>query len=202
MDVGMMGHRRPPGVQDCGDADLGTQVLRVSGNGQHGVRGSLEQEVIDHRLVLVGDGGDLGGQREHDVKVRDLQELGLALFHPRKGLTALALRAVAIATTAVGYHRVRALTVLAARDIAAKRRRAAGLALITFNCAWLTCPRLAWSQADPKSRKISATSRAGRCTSAPGYFGSSPGRSGVNRSREVDAPRGRMNVANVLTRQM
>jgi len=27
----VMGHRRPPGMQDCGEADLGTQVLRVSG---------------------------------------------------------------------------------------------------------------------------------------------------------------------------
>ena len=39
----------------------------------------------------------------------------------------MTLRAVAIATAAVGYHRVRALSVLAARDIAAKRRRPAGL---------------------------------------------------------------------------
>src|SRR5215468_10628447 len=38
------------------------------------------------------------------------------------------------------------------------------MALITFNCAWLTWPRLASRQAGPKSRKISATSRAGRST--------------------------------------
>src|SRR5215831_2410028 len=37
--------------------------------------------------------------------------------------------------------------------------RQAWIALITFNCAWLTCPRLASSQAEPKSRKMSATSR-------------------------------------------
>src|SRR5215813_9213192 len=41
------------------------------------------------------------------------------------------------------------------------------MALITLNCAWLTWPRLASRQAGPKSRKISATSRAGRCTVRP-----------------------------------
>ena len=64
-------------MQDGGDADLGTQVLRVSGNGQHGVRGGLEQEIVDHGLVLVGDGSDLGGQREDNVEIGDLQQLGL-----------------------------------------------------------------------------------------------------------------------------
>src|SRR5215468_1577145 len=39
----------------------------------------------------------------------------------------------------------------------------------------LARPRLASSQSGPKSRKISATSRAGRSTSAPGYFGVSGG---------------------------
>jgi len=39
----------------------------------------------------------------------------------------LALGTVAVATTAVRDHRVAALGVLATRDVAAKRRRAAGL---------------------------------------------------------------------------
>src|SRR5262249_29783593 len=60
--------------------------------------------------------------------------------------------------------------------------RQARIASITFNCAWLTWPRLASRQAGPKSRKMSATSRAGRCTSAPGYFGESS--SGVKRYSE------------------
>src|SRR5215468_2506284 len=125
MDVGMMGYRRTPGVQNCGDADLGTQVLRVSGNGQHGVRGGLEQEIVDHSLVLVGDGSNPGGQRKHDVKVGDLQQLGLAILHPCKCLTALTLRAMTVATTAIRYDGVSALLILAAGDIAAERGSAA-----------------------------------------------------------------------------
>ena len=45
--VGMMRHRRTPSVQDCGDADLGAEVLGVGGNGQHGIRRGLEQQIVE-----------------------------------------------------------------------------------------------------------------------------------------------------------
>jgi len=48
---------------------LAAQVLGVAGNRRHGVQCGLEQEILDHGLVLVGDGSDLGRQREDDVKV-------------------------------------------------------------------------------------------------------------------------------------
>jgi hypothetical protein len=102
-------------------------MLGVGGNRQHGIGGGLEEEIVDYGLVLVGNGSDLGGQREDDVKVGDLEELGLALLHPRKCLTALALRAMTVATAAVGDDGMATLGVLAACDIAAKRCRAAGL---------------------------------------------------------------------------
>jgi hypothetical protein len=37
-----------------------------------------EQQVVDHRLVLVGDWRDLGGQREDHVEIADGQQIGLA----------------------------------------------------------------------------------------------------------------------------
>src|SRR5215510_6094228 len=40
------------------------------------------------------------------MEIGDLQQLGLALFHPRERLAALALGTVAVATTAVRDHRV------------------------------------------------------------------------------------------------
>ena len=61
------------------------------------------------------------------MKIGDLQQLGLALRHPRERLAALALETVAVATTAVRDHRVAALGVLATRHIAAECRGAAGL---------------------------------------------------------------------------
>jgi hypothetical protein len=51
---------------------------------------------------------------------------------------------------------------------AAVRQRS--MADITFNCSRLTCPALAARHAAPWSRKISATSSAGRST-AGGYAG-------------------------------
>src|SRR5205823_4984045 len=35
------------------------------------------QQVVHHRLVLVGDRGDLGRQREDQVEVADRQQIGL-----------------------------------------------------------------------------------------------------------------------------
>ena len=48
------------------------------GDGDYGL-GRDQQEIVDHRLVLVGDVGDLGRQREYQVEVRRRQQLGLAL---------------------------------------------------------------------------------------------------------------------------
>ena len=114
-------------MQHCGDADLGTEMLGVGGYGQHAIGCGLEQESVDHGLVLVGDGSDLGGQREDDVEVGHLQQLGPALLHPGKCLATLALRTVTVATTAVGNDGVGAFSVLAARNVAAKGGGAAGL---------------------------------------------------------------------------
>ena len=56
----MMGERRAPGVEDGGDADPGTEVLRVGGDGQHRIGRGLEQQVIEGRLIVEGDRGNLG----------------------------------------------------------------------------------------------------------------------------------------------
>ena len=75
-----------------------------------------------------------------------------------------------VAAGVVGDERVRA--VLAARDMAAERCRAAALdADITFNWSRLTWPALARRHAGPWSRKISATSKAGRSTRAARQVG-------------------------------
>jgi hypothetical protein len=71
--MGMVGERRAPGVEDGEDADAGAKVLGIGRDGDQGLSRSLEQDVVDHRLVVVGDVSDLGWQREHDVEVRDRQ---------------------------------------------------------------------------------------------------------------------------------
>ena len=54
--------------------------------------GGPEQQVVDDRLVLPGDVGDLGRQREDDVEIADRQQVGLALGEPGSRGGALALR--------------------------------------------------------------------------------------------------------------
>ena len=125
VDVRVMGHGRAPSVQHRGDADPGAQMLRIGGDRQHGLGRDLEQEIIDHRLVLVGDVGDGRRQREHHVIVRHRQQLGLARGEPFLRGGALALRAVPVAAGVVGNRRIGA--VRAARDMAAEGCRAAVL---------------------------------------------------------------------------
>jgi hypothetical protein len=105
-------------VQHRGDADPGAEVLRVGGDSQHRLRCRLEQQVVDERLVLERDVGDLGRQREHDMEVADRQQVGLALGQPRPCGRALALRAVPVAAGVVGDPPLAA--VLASLDVTAK----------------------------------------------------------------------------------
>jgi len=71
MDVRMVSHGRSPGVKHGGDTDPGTQMLSIGGDGRHCLRRGPEQQIIDRRFVLPGDGGDLGRNAEHDVEIAD-----------------------------------------------------------------------------------------------------------------------------------
>ena len=53
-DVGvrMVGQCRSPGVQHGGERDAGAEVLGVGRDGDQGLGGGFEQQVIDDRLVL------------------------------------------------------------------------------------------------------------------------------------------------------
>ena len=73
-----MGHRRAPGVEHGGGANASTEVLGVRCNRQQRLGRGAKQQVVDHCLVVVGDWGDLGRQREDQVEVADRQQIGLA----------------------------------------------------------------------------------------------------------------------------
>ncbi len=76
----MMGQRRAPSVQHGGEADARAQMLGVGDDGDQRVGDGPEQEVVDGRLVLEGDGADRRRQGEDDVVVGSRQEFGLAVF--------------------------------------------------------------------------------------------------------------------------
>jgi len=110
-------------VEHGGGADASAEVPGIGGDRQQRVGGRAEQEVVDDRLVLVGDRGDLGRQREDDVEIVDRQQIGLAGREPILRSGALTLGAMAIAARVVGDAAVAAI--LAALDMAAERGRAA-----------------------------------------------------------------------------
>ncbi|BDB29456.1 hypothetical protein CTP10_R68700 (plasmid) [Cupriavidus sp. P-10] len=93
-----MYQRLSPGVQDRDEAERGTQVAGIRGDGPQGVGGGLKQDVIDHALVLEGDCRDWLGQGKDDMEVRHRQEVRLAVVKPLRAGERLALRTVPITT--------------------------------------------------------------------------------------------------------
>jgi hypothetical protein len=89
-------------VQDHGHADACAQMLWVGGDGEQGLTGGLEQDIIDHGLVVICDITDGGRQGKDDVAILDGQQIGLTGLEPALGGTALALWAVPVTTGVVG----------------------------------------------------------------------------------------------------
>src|SRR6478672_362727 len=110
-------------MEHGGGADASAEVLGIGSDRQQCLGGGAEHEVVDDRLVLVGDRGDLGRQREDDVEIADRQQIGLAGREPILRRRALTLGAMAIAARVVGDAAVAAI--LAALDMPAERGRAA-----------------------------------------------------------------------------
>ena len=114
-----------PQVCSTAEPDAGAEVLGVGGDGDQGLGGDFEQQVIDDRLVLIGDVGDRSRQGEDNMEIGHGQQFGLAVGEPLLGSRGLALRAVPVAAGVVGDAGL--ATILAAFDMTAQRRRSAAL---------------------------------------------------------------------------
>ena len=55
----VVGERGAPGVQNGHEADASAEMLGISCDRERGLGRGFEQQVVDHRLVLIGDVGDL-----------------------------------------------------------------------------------------------------------------------------------------------
>ncbi len=86
---------------------------------------SLEQQIVNHGLVLIGNVTDRCRQREHDMVVIHRQQFGLPRFQPTSCCGGLALRTVAVATGVVGDLDLR--TVFTAQHVTAEHSTAAAL---------------------------------------------------------------------------
>jgi hypothetical protein len=89
-------------MEHGGDTDPGAEVLGIGGDGERGLGSGLEQDVVDHGLVLPGNVSDGDWQREDEVEVPDLEEIGLAFGQPLARRRALAFWAVSVAATLEG----------------------------------------------------------------------------------------------------
>jgi hypothetical protein len=59
-----------------GYANARAQMPGIGGDGEHGLGCGLEQHAVNRLLVLPGDVGDRGGQREDEVKVAGIKQFG------------------------------------------------------------------------------------------------------------------------------
>ena len=104
-------------MEHGGGADASAEVLGIGGDRKQSLGRGAEQQIVDGRLVLIGDRGDLGRQSKDQVEVPDRQQIGLAGGKPVPSRRALALGTMAVATRVVCDPAVAA--VLAALDMAA-----------------------------------------------------------------------------------
>ena len=121
--VGVVEQGLAPGVKNGQEADVCTEVLGILGDGEQGLRGGMEEQAVAQTLVLQGDGRQLVGEREDDVKVRDIEELALAGGKPFGSRRSPTLGTVPVATGVVGDLFV--ATGVAAKLVAAERGRSA-----------------------------------------------------------------------------
>jgi len=71
-----------PTVQHGEEADFRSQMLGIGGNCLKSFGGGPEENAIDHFLILVSQGGNLCRDREHDMIVGAIQQLGLTILDP------------------------------------------------------------------------------------------------------------------------
>ena len=78
------------------------QMARLCCNLQKRFGSCLEQDAVDDPLIRQCQGAQLGWQREHDVKVGNVEQFRLPGLQPSRAGRSLALGTMAIATGVVG----------------------------------------------------------------------------------------------------
>jgi hypothetical protein len=97
MEMRVMQQGGSPGMKYGEEANLGTQMFGVGGNGAQGFGRGLEEDVINHLLGPVSDRGNLVRHREDDVVVLAVEKSVPAVFDPLGAGQRLALGAMSIA---------------------------------------------------------------------------------------------------------
>ena len=84
-DAVQMGVQRqglPPSVEHGEETDLGTQMFGIGCDRLQRLGCCAEENAVDRRLVLMGDGGNLFGQRQHDMEILRGEKFGAPIVEP------------------------------------------------------------------------------------------------------------------------
>ena len=122
MDMGVVGQRLSPGMQDGDEADPAAQTL--GGKRHERLGGGAHQQAVDRLLVLESDPGRRRRQGEDHVEVGNRQQFGLTSSEPLRARRPLTLPAMAVSARVVSDAGEPAI--VAELDMTAERRRAAG----------------------------------------------------------------------------
>src|ERR1022692_705540 len=99
----------PPAMQHREEAEFHAQAFGIAGNGEQGLGGGAEEDIVDDLLVVERDGGDGLGEREDHVEVLCGQQLFAALLQQFFPCQALALGAMTVAARTISSVRVLAV---------------------------------------------------------------------------------------------
>jgi len=104
VNVGVEQELTGPGVQDEGEADLGTEALGVAAEGEQGVGGGREEQVEEHAAVAVDERSQQRWQSEDEMEVVGQKEALFALLDPVELRGCLTSGAVTIEAGVVEGH--------------------------------------------------------------------------------------------------
>src|ERR1700750_2874230 len=94
-----------PGMEHAEEADLCAEVARIASDLKQGGGTGLEEQVVDHALVLKGEGSKFTWQGEDEVHVAGRQQFPLARLQPAETRVRLASRAMPVAARVIGDGR-------------------------------------------------------------------------------------------------
>jgi len=120
MNMRMMHERLTPCVENRQEPDLAAKVTGIGSDDLERCRNGIEQDRIDHCLVMKRDLGDLARYRENDVEIGHWQQIGLSVGKPAFARRTLALGAMPIAAGVIGNAGMRA--VFTGLDMTTERR--------------------------------------------------------------------------------
>src|ERR1700732_1658679 len=101
MQMGMMEQVLPPAVEHSEKADLCAQMFGIGRDRGQGLGGGTKQNAVDQVFILVSDGRDWFRDREDDMEIMRLENLGHSFFDPLRTRERLALWTVAVAAAVV-----------------------------------------------------------------------------------------------------